>query len=205
MLKRIIDNVKDNYDKNNTYRVIMQKYNDAVNDKYYLEALMISYALVEDRLRSFLYYLGLIETRENNQLFLCEKNKEINDILKISSNKLDKYSFNDITTKTNSIKKIIKWVDKPKENMKKKTYLHILNYECESLDIGGIISTINEMNKWITYRNEVIHGLLNKNMDSLNKELEDRVLEGKRYFNFWSEQVKILKKENNLRNYLQLL
>lgn len=204
LTKRMIDIVKDNYDKNNTYKVINAKYTQALKEGYYLEALMITYALVEDRLRSFLYFIGLIETNENNQLYLCEKNKQIIDIIKIKSKKPDKYKFDDISSKYKAVNNIVKWVNTEKKLKSKKSYLYTLNYECESLDIAGITSEISKMRNWLKYRNEVTHGLLNKNIDSLNKEIENRAREGKQYFDFISSQVKILKRENNIRKFLDL-
>jgi len=204
MKKKQIELVKDNYDKNITYKVINAKYNDAIKNKYYLEALMISYALVEDRLRSFLYFLGLIETNENNKLYICDKNEDIIELLKIKNRDFNKYEFNDISSKYGAIARITKWVNSSKCIKKKKSYLYILNYECESLDIDGILESVSKMKKWIDFRNEITHGLLNKNVDSLYKELEERTKEGKRYFNFFASQVKILKKENSIRKFLSL-
>ena len=54
--KRYIKPVADTMDKQNTYREWIGKYNKAIRYEFYYEAILIDYALLEDRLRSFLYY-----------------------------------------------------------------------------------------------------------------------------------------------------
>ena len=61
--ERQIASVNSNLDKYNTYRVLIGRYRKAIAGEFYLEALLIDYALLEDRLRSYLYYMGVLSTR----------------------------------------------------------------------------------------------------------------------------------------------
>ena len=45
----------DNVVKEETYREVHKKYNKAIKEEFYFEAICIDYALLEDRLRSLLY------------------------------------------------------------------------------------------------------------------------------------------------------
>ena len=51
--------MNDNADKATTYRELMSKYKNAVKSECYFEAMLITYAFLEDRLRSYLYYIGI--------------------------------------------------------------------------------------------------------------------------------------------------
>ena len=68
-----------------------------------------------------------------------------------------------------------------------------------NLDIGGLLETLECVDKWRKYRNEVIHGLLNKNLDSLNEKLFEQVELGMKYARFIDSQVKVLKKNDAIR------
>lgn len=48
-----IASVDNNYDKQMTYREQLGKYKVAMEHAFYFEALLIVYAMMEDRLRSF--------------------------------------------------------------------------------------------------------------------------------------------------------
>ncbi len=54
------------------------------------------------------------------------------------------------------------------------------------------------------YRNEVIHGLLNKNVDSLQSGLSEKCAEGMKYARYLDGQIKSLKKGNVIRRSLKL-
>ena len=62
-MSRRITPVTDNKDKKLTYSHNLKRYNKAMRDGFYFEAILISYAMMEDRLRSFLYHMGLSRTR----------------------------------------------------------------------------------------------------------------------------------------------
>lgn len=83
-------------------------------------------------------------------------------------------------------------------------YLLLLKQAYECLDVDGLLSTIDEMIKWKSYRKEVIHSLMNKNMDSLDADIAGKIEEGMAMARFMDDQVKILKKKNKIRRYLEL-
>ena len=55
--------VSNNTDKQRTYKENCAKYKKAIQGEFYFEAMLISYAMLEDRLRSFLYHIGALKTR----------------------------------------------------------------------------------------------------------------------------------------------
>ena len=54
------------------------------------------------------------------------------------------------------------------------------------------------------YRNEIIHGLLNKDMDSLYNELDIKVETGMKIARYFDSQCKLIKKNNKIRRHLKL-
>ena len=83
--------------------------------------------------------------------------------------------------------------------------LAVLKKENEgNLDIGGLLETLESVDKWRKYRNEVIHGLLNNNLDSLNEKLLEQVELGMKYARFIDSQVKALKKNDAIRKTMRI-
>lgn len=67
------------YEKQATYKAMTGKYNVAMKNGFYFEALMIDYAMLEDRLIAFLWACGVVNDvdnfsigNRNNKLLLRE-------------------------------------------------------------------------------------------------------------------------------------
>lgn len=67
------------------------------------------------------------------------------------------------------------------------------------MDIDGLLAALDGIAAWCKYRNEVIHSLLNKNIDSLEQELAEKASEGMQYARLLDAQERILKKGNCIR------
>ena len=80
----------------------------------------------------------------------------------------------------------------------------MLKSEYEGLDIGGLLTTLDQIDAWRKYRNEIIHGLLNKNVTSVDSELKSKAETGMEYARFIDSQVKALKKKNVIRNKMKI-
>ena len=72
MSERLVTPVSNNLEKYYTYREYISKYNRAMRGEFYFEALLIDYAMLEDRLRSMLYYMGALQTRDSIKIN-CKK------------------------------------------------------------------------------------------------------------------------------------
>ena len=82
--------------------------------------------------------------------------------------------------------------------------LKVFRSTLESLDIGGLVETLNDIESWCDYRNECIHSVMNKNMDSLGDEIAQKAVDGMKYARFLDSQIKLLKKGNHIRRSLGL-
>lgn len=67
MPERKIRPVTDGVDKEATYKTQIERYDKAVKNGFYFEAMLIVYAIMEDRLRAWLFYLGCLNTRQSTR------------------------------------------------------------------------------------------------------------------------------------------
>ena len=65
-------------------------------------------------------------------------------------------------------------------------------------------SVLDDMDEWRSYRNEIIHGLMNKNVDTLRTDLPRRCLQGMQLARALDSRIKIIKKGNRIRRNLKL-
>ena len=107
---RKIEPVKNNLDKRQTYREHTRRYNAAIQSECYFEAILIAYSMMEDRLRSYLYYLGCLKSRKSHDF----DNEQIkNDILLLMNRRADDtanaLSIDQISKKINIVKSVQDW------------------------------------------------------------------------------------------------
>lgn len=203
-MKPQIKPVSTNIEKQNTYRTIKGRLSAAIRERFYFEALLIEYAHIEDRLRSILYYMGALTDRTSTKF-----NKDISDdITSIvmeykDDDKKDTLKINGISNKMKIIRCTAKW-SAYALHTEDTPYLIALNKNYENLDIQALLDLLNDLDDWKDYRNEVIHGLLNKNLDSLDENLITRVYEGKKIGEQLDAQVELFKKGNYSRRCLKL-
>jgi len=201
MSERKIKAVNNKKDKQYTYQQMMERYKKAINEEFYFEAILISYATIEDRLRSFLYYIGAIRNRDINKLNVSKTKKQLRNIYSDFDDSAAnvRIDFKYITVKINLIKKTLLWsqecIGKPEDS-----YLQVLKDAYEGcLDIGFMLDTLEAIEEWNEYRNEIIHGLLNKNVADLNNQIKECAINGMQYARDIDSQVKCLKKKNGIR------
>ena len=72
--------------------------------------------------------------------------------------------------------------------------------QCESLDSQLILETLDKIENWKNYRNEIIHSLMTKNVISLKESLVDRAIEGRKLAETLDNELRILKRRNVIRN-----
>lgn len=201
MGKRYINPVTDNYDKQNTYAELLDKYNLALKHGFYFEAMLIDYALLEDRLRSYMYHMGALF---NTKSYKANKGKApafLRDIVSEWKKEDEKagLNINSISGKEKILRAVLRWASEVEGIDKRQKYLWALKSQCESLDVQAVFDALDQLDEWREYRNEIIHALMNKNMLSLNTELEERVKEGMRLARFFDSQLRIFKKGNVVR------
>lgn len=203
MEQRQIKPVENNGEKQLTYAKQLGRYKLAMRNEFYFEAMMIVYAMLEDRLLSFLYYAGALANR--NDIKISKKTKAcLVDIVAQHEQNENKVTIGtkNITGKMKMVKAMLTWASESEKAEEK--YLVLLKALLEGSDIGGMLDTLELLEPWLKYRNEIIHASMNKNIDSLYEQLGAKVEEGMGYARFIDEQVRILKRDNRVRKKMNM-
>ena len=198
--QRKIKPVTDNSDKQRTYRAHKGRYKRAMENEFFFEALLIDYALLEDRLRSMIYHMGFLKDRTAFKIWK-KKSAYLQDIVSSYKNADEncQLGISRISGKIKIIRCVLEWAAYTEGGYQKDRHLSALKSQCEGLDIGGLLSALDELQEWCAYRNEVIHGLMNKNLESLSDKLKAHAEAGMQLANYFDNQEKLLKKGNRIR------
>ena len=206
MPERKIQPVTDGVDKEATYKTQFERYDKAVKNGFYFEAMLIVYAIMEDRLRAWLFYLGCLNTCQSTRFDNKRSKNELKFMFDGCEN--DKFRFpsiNQISGKRKIIEATLIWAENGYNNADKSNYLcAIRKVYTDKLDIKKVRVKFIDMNEWCSYRNEVIHALMNKNTESLNSGLADRVSEGMDIARDFDNLVKKIKRSGVIRKSLNL-
>ena len=171
--------VDSNKSKGKTYRVLMAQYKSAMENGYYGEAELITYAYIEDRLKAFLYYSDALNSRNATSI-----NENMVDIM--GSQK----SINNISDKIEVIRSAFKACNQAKnDNLYAQ---HLKTVYRVSIDIREMKSKLKELEKWCDYRNEIVHAIFNTDLDALHSIYKEHVEKGFSLGRYFDHQVALL-------------
>lgn len=203
-MTRLIQPVKNNIEKQNTYAENIRRYNRAMGEGFYFEALLIDYAMIEDRLRSFIYHIGGLKTRDDHKITKGPAKNKLSEIVERYKNDKDSkgLGISSLSGKMKIVRATLIWSAEAESTPDDK-YLRTLKSQYEGqLDIGGMLDTLKEIREWCDYRNEVIHALMNKSTESVDEKLPDQAIKGMELARYLDSQVKCLKEGNRIRRSL---
>ena len=103
-MRNSIEIIKDNQDKKLTYKILNAKLKKSYTSGNFHEVINLSYAMIEDRLKTILDLLYIIEDKKE-KLYPCDSiDRIIRPILKfnLDGDKKNIYKINNISTKLNS-------------------------------------------------------------------------------------------------------
>ena len=173
----------------------------AIKFGFYLEAISISYAAIEDRLNSFLIHIGLVNNKEKlkvnkrfNYLYKYLLKKEENERNKISniSEKIDIIKTLLLYSNNNELEQEL---IKPKDIK----YFNDLIDTVNKLNKELLLSTLEELTNIIKVRNVLIHALLNRRVEDSFKNKEECALRLKPIFRVLDKELVRPVKRKNFR------
>ena len=206
MSERKIASVKDNKDKQRTYAKQKARYCSAMKYGFYLEAMMIDYALLEDRLRSVLYHIGFLPNRRSTSVWKKARPYFTEIVKQYKTEKEnDALGITNISSKIKIVRSILLWVANTEGGYQDNKHLVLLKSRFEELDIDAFLCTIKEIEEWCSYRNEIVHALMNKNLESIELELKEKAEAGMRLANYIDSQERMIKKGNKIRKGINLV
>ena len=208
-----MENVKNNMEKYYSYKTQIEKYNRAVEEGFYYEASLIAYAIMEDRLLSFLNKVGIINLEECLQTGKLKMTESVHplvcDLIKEKRPDLHK-----ISTKIKIVRCLLQMSYSEAEQIEKcyaeefKTdrmngYLQELYMDIDESGIDkkatiAILGDSGDLKTWINSRNKIIHGLLEKQTGEVfEAEIETIAKESERLWRFLDD--KLVSKLNNCK------
>lgn len=206
MSERKIAPVKDNKDKRRTYAKQKARYSSAMKYGFYLEAMMIDYALLEDRLRSVLYHIGFLPNRRSTSVWKKARSYFTEIVKQYKTEKEnDALGITNISSKIKIVRSVLLWVANTEGGYQDNKHLFLLKSRFEELDIDAFLCTIKEIEEWCSYRNEIVHALMNKNLESIESELKEKAEAGMRLANYIDSQERMIKKGNKIRKGINLV
>lgn len=206
-------------EKQNAYRIEYSRYKKALAQEFYLEGLVIGYAIIEDRLVSFLHYCGIV-SRDRESL---EVNKAIYPFIRTLLNKSEDASIKvkDIRVKMDIVEALLELtpesaeriendtktiIDRQNEGKKRKRrivmgYMVALQKKMDNLDKPELLTFFSSrLEPWRINRNQIIHALLSKKVEGVadaKKELSEAGYELTRVLD--NNLVKPTKKGTDIR------
>lgn len=157
-----IEMVESGFEKADNYRYQMERYNLAIQHEFYFEAIVIAYAMIEDRLLAFLHYAGVIDRRQQSDqtehgIYVSSQcQKQINLLLKRNNNQ--KIKLNTINVKIEIIKNLMKL---PENNNDQ--YLDLVRAQIDrTINRNEFNALIQKLNTWLPLRDQIIHALMGK-------------------------------------------
>ncbi|MBQ1265922.1 MAG: hypothetical protein IIY06_04035 [Proteobacteria bacterium] len=157
-----IEMVESGFEKADNYRYQMGRYNLAIQHEFYFEAIVIAYAMIEDRLLAFLHYAGVIDRRQQSDqtehgiYVSAQCQKQINVLLKRNNNQI--INLNTINIKIKIIKNLMKL---PESNNDQ--YLDLVRAQIDRMiNRNEFNALIQKLNTWLPLRNQIIHALMGK-------------------------------------------
>lgn len=196
--------VANNEEKGLSYSLAMKRHKKAIDEGFYFEALLIEYALMEDRLRSFLYHVGMLNQKCDTKGFKRTES-EIMAMLRRRNPKASSTSVRNISAKVEVVRAMLDWYASIPEAPKESAYLCALWCQFGSrIDVDEVSSTLSRLDEWCDYRNEIIHALMNKDPHAVEEGIPRRCEQGMAIVRELDKYVKQIKYRNLIRRAIRL-
>ena len=161
--------------------------------------------MIEDRLMSMIYHMGFLANR--NKLSVWKKVRPFieNCVAQYNTQNEDcTLGVKSLTGKIKIVRSVYNWAANSDDAYDTDTFAFVLKSQLESTDIGAVLEALDDIDKWKKCRNEIVHAMMNKNLDSLESYLQPQAIEGMRLARALDAQECLLKKGNIIRRKMNL-
>ena len=181
---------------------MITRHKEAVKHGFCFEALLIDYAILEDRLVAFLWAAGVMNDMDNFS-FGNKNNKAQLRTLYNSYMKEDKIPrLQNIGTKINVILSLIDFSQQGYDGADR--YLLALHKGMNDLNLQKISENLALLKDWLKYRNEVIHGAMTKDIYALYENIEEKAVQGLAYARVIDNEAKKLMRRDYIRKAVKM-
>ena len=189
--------MEKNMEKYGNYREMMTKHKIAMKNEFYIEALIIDYCIIEDRLESFLGVIGVMNEPDNYSLGNKRNRNTLRQIYEEYGEKGKTPNLRNISSKIMMVKALLTFADKPYEGTDR--YLTELYKGLQKIDRVDLSDTLTSVTEWKDYRNKIIHNVMNRKVSELLDEIGQRAEDGLIYARAIDREVKKVKKSTSIR------
>ncbi|MCR4643791.1 MAG: hypothetical protein K5695_00070 [Oscillospiraceae bacterium] len=196
-MSEVIASVKDNQEKYETYRSQVGRYNLAMKHGFYLEALLIDYAVLEDRLSAFLWGAGVMNDMDNFKIGNRRNKALLQQIYTAYSGSETMPRLKNISGKIEMVRALLVFAESDYDGDNR--YLSALYEGLLSLNREELSDSLIGLDTWRGYRNEVIHAAMSKNVYSLQEHLAENAALGMEYARIIDNASKKLNRRTTIR------
>lgn len=202
-MKQMIKEVINGEEKRSGYAILITRNNEAINQGFFFESVLIEYALIEDRLDSLLWAAGVLNDIGGKYSVGNKKNKE-----QLRSIYFRKYPdkkqivLQNISVKSNMIRALIDFANIDL-NINDR-YLTLLKEALSGIDLKGLSDILDQLELWISFRNEIIHDSARKNIKALIANAEKCAKEGITIFRKIDNESDKLSRYTNIRKAINM-
>ena len=104
-----------------------------------------------------------------------------------------------MTGKLYIVREAVLWATRVTDGYEGDRYLVALTSQIESLDADALLQTLNDIEQWKNYRNEIVHSLLNKNVLSVEEKMMGIAIRGMDLARELDAHERVLKSGNVIR------
>lgn len=195
--------------KNDTYKKLFDRYTKAVKSEFYLETIVLEYAMIEDRFTEILRTLGLITLNKNESQYIPVDGLATDLFRLVNPNKKEikqHGSFGSISSKIKVIKALAKEKRECPEALQLQRECVLAANETAGVKKDGtrsmaILLLIRKIEEWNTIRNQYIHALYNKDFEQAMAMLPETSKQGivlAREIDSFSNRVETQAKKRNI-------
>ena len=207
--------VSNNNERKQNYRREYKRYEVAIKYGFYLEAIAISYAIIEDRLVSFLHYAGIVSRDQDKLKVNTAVYPHMRKLLGRTEN--SGIRVKNVSVKVRLIRSLMdmseekaseidSWVkeyriENRKKGIAKEGYMLDLYHQInKTIDKEKVIAFFKEFDTWSNDRNKLTHALLNNTAESIENTKIDCAEKGYSLSRKFDDYIaKSFKSKNNLR------
>ena len=195
-----IETVQNNHEKYLNYRSLMGRYKKAVSEGFYFEALLIDYAMLEDRLKSFLYHIGAVNLYSYEMSIPASTSAFYKEIY----GKITAKNLKNIGVKIELIRSVLKWAETDDEIEENRKYPAALKKHCRrQLNFTEFLEKLDELDHWRDSRNDIIHALMNKRYQAVSEQSQEIVLKGMELARYIDRQTDNIRKWGYIRKSME--
>ena len=145
---------KVNYVKQQRYAETLDKLNRAVRNDFYYEAIMLDYALIEDRLYEMLYYLGILSRNTASSSVSKRIRKDLRSLLNLKP--AGHFCISKMQVRLDILKEISKY------HGDSLYFQDLQNTIAKRIGVEGLCTYVQNLEDWKNARNILVHDLMNQ-------------------------------------------